>query len=50
LLKIPPHLKRIATQPCEICRQEIIMLKNCMNKLPCMRDSATENSYQKILI
>ena len=35
LLKIPSHLKRVATLPCEICVQEIAMLKNCMNKLPC---------------
>jgi len=28
------HLKRVATLPCEICVQEIAMLKNCVNKLP----------------
>jgi len=33
LLKIAPHLKHVATLPCEICVQEIAMLKNCMNKL-----------------
>jgi len=33
-LKIPPHFKRVVTLPCEICLQEIVMLKNCINKLP----------------
>ena len=28
------HLKRVATLSCEICVQEIVMLKNCVNKLP----------------
>jgi len=52
LLKIPPHLKRVATLPCEICLQEIIMLKNCVNKLPretqtAIQDSAAENCNRK---
>lgn len=34
LLKIPPHLKCIATLPCEIYVQEIALLMNCVNKLP----------------
>jgi len=34
LLKIPLHLKRVATLLCEICVQEIAMLVNCVNKLP----------------
>jgi len=46
-LKIPPHLKRVATVPCEICLQEIFMLKNCMNKLPRTLDSASENCCRK---
>jgi len=45
-VKILPHLKRDDILPCEICLQEIVMLKNDMNKLPCMQDSATENCCQ----
>jgi len=55
LLKIPPHVKCVATLPCEICVQEIAMLTNCVNKLPCktqtaMQDSSTENYSRKILV
>jgi len=31
IVKIPPHLKCVATLPCEICLQEVVMFKNCMN-------------------
>jgi len=55
--KIPPHFKCIATLPCEICVQEIVMLKNCVNKLPrksqtAMQDSSAENCtvLEKILV
>jgi len=47
LLKISPHLKRVGTLHCEICLQEIVMLKNCTNKLPRIQDSATENCVEK---
>jgi len=52
---IPPHLKSIATLPCEICLQEIVMLRNCTNKLPlktqtAIQDSAAENCSRKILV
>jgi len=54
-IKDPIQLKRVATLPCEICVQEIAMLKNCMNKLShktqiAMQDSSTENYSQKILV
>jgi len=37
--KIPPHLNRADTLPCEICLQEIAMPKNCVNNI-----TATQNS------
>jgi len=43
------HLKRVATLPCEIC-QDILMLKSCMSNLSCMQISTTENCCGKILI
>ena len=51
-IKDPIQLKYIATLPCEICVQEIAMLKNCVNKLSrktriAMQDSSTENYSQK---
>jgi len=50
----PTHLKRVATLPCEICLQEIVLLKNCVNKLPrktqtTIQDLAAKNCSQKIL-
>ena len=42
-LKIPTHLKYVATLPCEICDQEIAMLKNCVNKLPRKTQSAMQD-------
>jgi len=55
VINFPPHHKRTATLPCEIGLEEIIMFKNCRNKLPhktqtAMEDSATEDCSQKILI
>jgi len=49
---IPPQLKRVATLPCEICLQEIVILKNCMNELSrktqtAIQDSAAENCIGK---
>jgi len=48
----PPHLKRVAALPCEICLQEIVILKNCVDKLPrktqtAIQDSPAENFSRK---
>jgi len=52
LKEVPPHLKHIAALPCEICVQEIAILKNCVNKQlrkthAAIQDSATEIAVEK---
>jgi len=52
MLKISPHVKRVATLRCEICLQEIVMLNNCVNKLPrkthtAIQDPAAEKNCNR---
>ena len=49
-IKIPPHLKRVATPPCEVCLREIVMLKKIQRlKIVVEKYSSNDVSNMKIV-